>query len=395
MENIQNIIQQQEESFDYKSLFFKLYRYWYFFILTIFIALLIAFLFNKYTKPIYEVSTTVLIKEDKSTMDAQDLMGFGFRGSKQNTENEIGKLQSYTLVNVAVRDLDLGVSYFQEDNFITAELYRDSPFKIIIDSTHPQPLNVKFKLSILDNENFSLEAQGKGVSRYNFSKFELIKGVGVSENLNINIDSTYAFGQFLISDNYFFKIILNENYNPELHNNKSYFFVFNEIDKLTNQFQSFEIEPIKEESSILKITLKANNTAKSVDFLNKLTEVYLKRSLDQKNKVAENTIMFIDSQLGNISDSLNFAEQSLQDFRVSKQVMDLDLQASQVFEQLKELEIEKAHLNLKSQYYKTLQKYVQQNQNLADVLIIPATMGIEDPLLDQAYFRTFRLLCGT
>ena len=43
---------------------------------------------------------------------------------------------------------------------------------------------------------------------------------------------------------------------------------------------------------------------KSVDFLNKLTEVYLKRSLDQKNRVAENTILFIDSQLGEISDSL-------------------------------------------------------------------------------------------
>ncbi|MCB0805588.1 MAG: hypothetical protein KDC05_07290, partial [Bacteroidales bacterium] len=83
MENtIQNIPQQpqpqQEEAFDYKALFFKLYRYWYFFVLTIFIALLIAFLFNKYTKAVYEVSTTVLIKDDRSAPDAQALMGFGF-----------------------------------------------------------------------------------------------------------------------------------------------------------------------------------------------------------------------------------------------------------------------------------------------------------------------------
>ena len=41
MENTQQIIQQQEESFDYKALFFKLYRYWYFFVLTVFIALYI------------------------------------------------------------------------------------------------------------------------------------------------------------------------------------------------------------------------------------------------------------------------------------------------------------------------------------------------------------------
>ena len=59
----------QEEAVDYKALFFKFYRHWYFFVVTVFIALVIAFLFNKYTKPIYEVSTTVLI-EDKSSTDA-------------------------------------------------------------------------------------------------------------------------------------------------------------------------------------------------------------------------------------------------------------------------------------------------------------------------------------
>ncbi len=95
MENIQNIPQQeqQEETFDYKALFFKLYRYWYFFVLTVFIALLIAFLFNKYTKSVYDVSTTVLISDDKSSMDAQSLMGFGFNNNMQNIQKEICKLQ--------------------------------------------------------------------------------------------------------------------------------------------------------------------------------------------------------------------------------------------------------------------------------------------------------------
>jgi len=120
VENIQQVIQEQEESFDYKGLFFKLYKYWYFFILTVFIALLIAFLFNKYTKPIYEVNTTLLIKDDRGSMDAQAMMGFGFRNSQQNIVNEIGKLQSYTLVNQSVRELNLGVAYFQEENFVTS-----------------------------------------------------------------------------------------------------------------------------------------------------------------------------------------------------------------------------------------------------------------------------------
>ena len=185
------------------------------------------------------------------------------------------------------------------------------------------------------------------------------------------------------SNLYSFKIELTEYYNPQLFNDQNFYFVFSEIDKLTKQFQSFEIEPIKDESSIIRISLKANNVQKSIDFLNKMTEVYLRRNLDQKNRVADNTILFIDSQLNEITDSLNLAEQNLQDFRSSKQIMNLDLQANQVFEQLKGFENEKAQLDMKAQYYKTLQQYIFDNKDLENVLIIPATMGIDDPLLTQ------------
>nr|MBC8488976.1 hypothetical protein [Bacteroidota bacterium] len=383
IQNIQNITQQQEESYDYKALFFKLYRYWYFFILTIFIALLIAFLFNKYTKSVYEVDTTVLVKEDNSAPDAQALLGFGFRGNQQNVVNEIWKLKSYTLVNQAVRELNMELSYFKEDNFITSELYKDSPFKVVFDTLHLQPVNVKFKLSILSNKNYTLEAEGNEAKLYDYEKFEIYKDENPTKQVMISIDSTFAFGQYIYNDSYRFKIVLNKQYNPEIHNNKNYYFVFNDVDQLTMRFRSFEIEPIEEEASILKINLKGNNIEKSVDFLNKLTEVYLRRNLDQKNRAAENTIVFIDSQLKEISDSLNLAEQNLQDFRTTRQVMDLDFQAAQVFEQLKELESEKAHLGLKSKYYKILRDYIKENKDLDDVLIIPTTMGIEDPLLNQ------------
>ncbi len=385
MENIQNIPQQQEqeESFDYKALFFKLYRYWYFFVLTVFIALLIAFLFNKYTKPVYEVNTTVLVKDDKSSPDAQALMGFGFGNSQQNLENEIGILQSYSLVNAAVRELDLGISYFQEENFITSELYKDSPFVVLFDSSFPQAINVKFKLDILSDKNFNLKAEGKAISHYDYQNFKVVEEKPGEGLVEFKIDSALRFGQFVSSKHFKFKIELNEKYKPETDHDKSFYFVFNDIDKLTKSFSAFEIEPIKEESSILKITQKGNNVIKSIDFLNKLTEVYLRRNLEQKNRAAENTVRFINTQLIDLSDSLNISEQSLQDFRTDKQVMDLDFQANQVYDQLKVLENEKAQLSLKAIFYKTLREYLIQNKDLEDVLIIPTTMGIDDPLISS------------
>lgn len=120
--NIHNL--KQEESVDLKMLFIKFFRYWYFFALTIFVALVIAFLFNKYTKPVYEVKTTVLVKDDRSS---KDLIGIGIY-DMQNLQNEIGILSSYSLAERTINNLNFEITYQLEENFITTELYDKTPF---------------------------------------------------------------------------------------------------------------------------------------------------------------------------------------------------------------------------------------------------------------------------
>jgi len=39
----------QEESVDFKVLIFKFAKHWYLFVLTVFVAIVVAFLFNNYT----------------------------------------------------------------------------------------------------------------------------------------------------------------------------------------------------------------------------------------------------------------------------------------------------------------------------------------------------------
>jgi len=110
---------QQEETIDLKALFFKFTRFWYLFAISIFIALLVAFLFNKYTKPVFEVKTSVLVKDNKSKMDPSALLGgLGLGNNQQNLQNEIGILMSYSLSDRTIKSLGLEVSYFREDGFI-------------------------------------------------------------------------------------------------------------------------------------------------------------------------------------------------------------------------------------------------------------------------------------
>ena len=175
-ENIQDY-NKQEQPVDYKIILFKFYRYWYFFAVTIFIALIIAFIFNKYTNSIYEVKTTILVKDkSENKLNPQDLLGMGMLNSMQNLQNEIGVLSSYTLSYRAVTKIGFEVSYTVEDNFVTKELYHDSPFKVILDTAYPQPVNLWFKIILLSKNNFRLETNDEAIKFYNYSKKKTIDG---------------------------------------------------------------------------------------------------------------------------------------------------------------------------------------------------------------------------
>jgi tyrosine-protein kinase Etk/Wzc len=87
--------------------------------------------------------------------------------------------------------------------------------------------------------------------------------------------------------------------------------------------------------------------------------------------------------LVDITDSLSFVETTLQDFRISNEVMNLDFKANQVFSSMKELEEQKAQLMVKAKYYRNLQNYLLQQTEKLDDIVIPSAMGIEDPLLTQ------------
>ncbi|MCK5337795.1 MAG: hypothetical protein KAJ50_03250, partial [Bacteroidales bacterium] len=86
-ENIYNP-DQREESVDYKAIFLKFFRYWYFFVLSVIIALTIAYFFNKYDTPVYEISSRMLVK-DPQKVDPQTMIGMGTYGRAQNNiQNE-------------------------------------------------------------------------------------------------------------------------------------------------------------------------------------------------------------------------------------------------------------------------------------------------------------------
>ena len=136
-----------------------------------------------------------------------------------------------------------------------------------------------------------------------------------------------------------------------------------------------------ENTSILLLTVRGNNVRKSIDFLNKLIEVYQLGSMEKKNENANRTTQFIDSQLQNISDSLIISENRLQTFRSANQMIDFSTQSQQLLRELGELDKEIIRQENKHKYYLYLEGYIKSSQE-TETVVAPSAMGIDDPLLN-------------
>lgn len=237
---LQNIPQQQQ-AVDYKIILFKFYRYWYFFAVTIFVALVVAFIFNKYTRPVYEVKTTVLIKDkSENKLNPQDLLGMGLFNNMQNLQNEIGILSSYSLTYRTVTKIGFEVSYFTEENFITRELYHDSPFRVIMDTGFAQPVNMFFKLRFLSKDQYRLESNDEAVRFFDFSA----RTMDEDRKENVVTDQVFRTGQEVATKQYRFRVVTTDRFDPEEDVKKPFSFSFKSYDALVKEFRNFNIEPI-------------------------------------------------------------------------------------------------------------------------------------------------------
>lgn len=380
-----------QQKTDYKELFYKLYRHKRWFIVSVIVLLITAFIYNKVTKNTYKNQTTLLLQEDKNKnfMTGENIMqGFGLFAPNQNIENEIGILESFTLINDAIVELNLEASIYKEEYMLgdnlkinllktSTEIYKDSPIRISINKSTLQPINLPIHFRIIDNKKIQIEAYGTDVPMYSYIEDDVIF---IADSLRIN--GIYKLDEEIKGENFNFTIHLKTK-DIASWKEENTFFVLNNLNLLTLEYQSLlDAVNTSKTSSLVIISLKGDNKYKIADFLNTLSNAYLDRNLEKKNRIAVNTVKFIDSQISEVSDSLSIAENKLQSFRTTNQVMDLSFQGQKSFEKMSELESQRALLVVQQKYYNYIKDYFNRNSDMSD-LIAPSSMGVQDPILNQ------------
>lgn len=373
--------QQEESSIDIKQLIYIFLNNWFLFAGSVVIALITAFLINRYSPRIFQTSGQVIIKDGRSSFDATSIMTSTSFFTYQNLDNEIAVLKSYTLADRVVRKMNLEVTYMGKGRIQKAEQYKAAPYTVEFDRSKPQAVGLEYKIELLDKGNFNLKATAKGYSRYDFI---LSQYVGEFVQQEVNFEGTFHEGEWIDNGYNRIRIVYKEGYNPaEDKSTVNHSFWLNSYSSLVRQMGGLSVSPLSKQSSVANVVMSGQDKKKIVDYVNTLMQEYVARGLEKKNLVSENTIEFINEELLTISESLKDAEGELKDFRTQNDLMNLDLQASQIYSSIQALNRERAEMAVNVKIYKRLQEYIKVQIDDPENLAAPSTMGITDPLLNR------------
>lgn len=352
-----------DETIDIKKYFYLFLDNWFWFAIAIIFSLGIAFIVTRYTTREYQTQNTVFLKEKEDAMGAMTgiMQEFGSFGSKnQNIENQIGILTSYKLTRETLERLNYRVSYFDDGRIHNVEIYKDCPFRVIIDTSYSQFVNEKIQVTLLSENEYKLD---------------------IPRDTNA-VSKTLFFGEIYESPQYKFKIIKSDAFNTKIINEK-YLFVINDYNELTKKYlDNLNVEASFKKGTILQLTAKGNVPEKVVEFLNTLIYVAIENDLKEKNTTSVKTIEFIDDQLINVVDSLSYAEKNLETFRSSNKIVNITDEGSSMFKKLEDYQAKKSLIDIRLKYYDYLLKTIRDKSNFKDV-ITPSVIGVQDPLLNN------------
>ena len=153
-EKRENRGEQPEEQVNIQEILFRYLIHWPWFVVSVIICIACAWGYLRLATPVYNISATVLIKDDKkgggASMSSElEKMGLdGFVSSSNNVDNEIEVLKSKSLAREVVNNLGLFVTYKDDDEFPSRELYRTSPVVVSLTPQEAEKLSAPMEVEM-------------------------------------------------------------------------------------------------------------------------------------------------------------------------------------------------------------------------------------------------------
>ena len=373
--------EQSEEQVNIQELLFRYLIHWPWFVVSIIICIACAWGYLRLTTPIYNISATVLIKDEKKGGGASmssdlEKMGLeGFVSSSSNVDNEIEVLRSKSLAREVVNNLGLFVTYMDEDEFPSKELYHTSPVLVSLTHQEADKLPGRMEINMILQPTGALGVQITVGEKEYRKQFDKLPAVFPTD------EGTIAF----FANNDTLSAVCPENITKERHITA---FINRPFSVLKEYVNSLSIAPTSKTTSVVVISLENTNTRRGRDYINKLLEMYNINANNDKNEVAQKTAEFIDERIGIISKELGSTEQDLENFKRSAGITDLSSEAQIALTGNAEYEKKRVENQTQINLVIDLQRYMKGNE----YEVLPSNIGLQDAASAGAIDRYNQML---
>ena len=362
-----NMNELDEEKVNYQELLFRYVIHWPWFVASVLICLIGAWGYLYFQIPVYQVSASIIIKDDKKggNSGSADLENLGLGGvitSAQSIDNEIEVLRSKTILKEVVNSLELYITYYDEDEFPRQGMYKTSPVVVNLTAQEADKLSNAALIDMKLASDGGLDVNLKvGLNEYN-KRFDKLPAV-----FPTNVGT---FG-FTLRDSLS---------NGQVEGQKEVRHISAVVSQPFGVAKGYQwaltIAPTSKATSVATVSLINTNIQRGQDFINKLMEMYNRNTNNDKNEVAEKTREFIIERIKIIDEELGNTEEKLETFKRNAGLTDISSDAQLAVSGNAEYEKKRVENGTQINLVRDLAKYI--NNPLNEYEVLPSNIGLTD-----------------
>ena len=347
-DDVQNNGRSELWNMSLRDLFYKYVRFLPLFVLSVALSLFAAYIYLRYTVPLYSVGGSMIIKtEQQGGAGRGDFDAMFVNDKAQNIQSEIEILKSNPLMARVVDSLHLQWGYYAIGQIKTVNVYNARPFNVkvvqITDSSRGFSLKIKFT----DDYEFKINGDKKtyklGDTYKNANGTFIIEG----------FPNTPASGEY--------KVVWTPTYNAA-----------------SSFAGALDIKPKTPGSGIVNIAMITDNPEMGANIINKLMNEYGTYTIERKREESEKTFEFINERLGVTAKQLDSIQQAVINFRNKYNIIDGAAQMAQGFNNISDFD--KTIIEQRNQLNKTeiVESYLNDKKN--EFSKVPSTVWLDEPV---------------
>jgi tyrosine-protein kinase Etk/Wzc len=335
----------------FRDLFYKYVRFLPLFVLSVALTLFAAYIYLRYSIPIYKVGGSMVIKSEQGGGGRSDKFEDVFVNDKaQNIQNEIEILKSKPLMHRVIDSLHLQFTYYAKGKIKTVNVYNQRPFRVNVVQLLDSSGTFSLKVKILNEQEFRINGDKQ----------------------------TYHFGQTFKNSKGSFNLTRNPYYPAGGELSVVWLPASSAARLYTGALQ---ITPKTPGTGILNISMLTDNSQMGSDIVNKLMEEYAIFTIEQKKESSDKILSFIDERLTVTGHELDSVQRVLLDFKERNNLIDAEKQSGNYFGNISEADKFINNQILEQNKAELVNYYLQDKRN--EFNKVPSTLSLQDLTFTQ------------